>query len=691
MSKRSKVRSKKKRLAKKTRRSRVAAQGKPPRRLLGTLRDVHDLMDKGRLDEARKLLEREDRRRRGYPDLLKSLLEVYQQLGDFAEFACTARRLAKLTPNDRHAWLMLGDGYMRTVHPMLALDAFRHFLERWPDDPMADSLCDTIQRLEAVVADIMSQMRLTSDEFDLAVLHDEILFYTSMGEFADVAVLARQFLERKPEFPAARNNLCEALFHLGRMDEAIEICSQTLSDHPDNGFALGILTKLLFFSGRMDEAKTLAHRIRNQPVFGDYAAKQAEALSLLGDDDGVLDLFDQAKDGDFDPPSAAMLYHLAAVAQMRQGNEAEARRCWKHSLSVYPGFNLAKSNLEELDGRAECHAPWPFTLNYWIPRPLFDRLVGQLDVARRGQSDGRVKQQVQQLLEHHPDLAQLLPALLDRGDMRGREFAFRLATMLRSPELLSALREFAFSQRGPDELRNQACTVLREEGLLQAGPHRLFINGDWQEIELWSVEVTPEPTTFHRPEAFEIASEAREAMRNGEDQRAEELWRKCVEIDPDDPSLLNNLAGALQHQGRVDEALKLLREIHERFPDYLFARTSLARLAVGVGDFERAKDLLHPLRARKKMHTSEAVAYATATIELALAQEQFESAEATLGMLETIDPENPGIERLRQRIELAKRRKAGPREFSSAAADLFSKADGPAKFRLRSSKPLRPS
>jgi hypothetical protein len=98
-------------------------------------------------------------------------------------------------------------------------------------------------------------------------------------------------------------------------------------------------------------------------------AKKAEALSLLGDDQGVLDLyatFQQRAVEERGIPDP-LLPHLVAVALLRLGREQEARQQWQDALRLQPGDSLAQENLEDLRKPiGERHAPWPFALNHWL-------------------------------------------------------------------------------------------------------------------------------------------------------------------------------------------------------------------------------------------------------------------------------------------------------------------------------------
>src|SRR5205823_2473275 len=100
--------------------------------------------------------------------------------------------------------------------------------------------------------------------------------------------------------------------------------------------------------------------------------------------------------------------------------------------------------------------------------------------------------------------------------------------------------------------------------------------GEWTEVMLFGWEIHGEATRGHAPKVEKLAAEAMAELYQDDGPAAERLLKRALEIEPDAPDLLNNLARAYQLQGRMDESDALTRQIQERFPDYFFGRVNKA-------------------------------------------------------------------------------------------------------------------
>ncbi len=103
-------------------------------------------------------------------------------------------------------------------------------------------------------------------------------------------------------------------------------------------------------------------------------------------------------------------------------------------------------------------------------------------------------------------------------------------------------------------------------------------------------------------------------------------------LEPEAPDLMYNLAVAFRQQGREEESKARLRDQVTRYPDYIFASASLAKLLLESGDWEAGEALLKPFFARDRFHVLEFSALMDAYIEVLLAKKDKKAARAWLGM-----------------------------------------------------------
>jgi thioredoxin-like negative regulator of GroEL len=160
-----------------------------------------------------------------------------------------------------------------------------------------------------------------------------------------------------------------------------------------------------------------------------------------------------------------------------------------------------------------------------------------------------------------------------------------------------------------------------------------------------------EPVVSHGPQAERLLRRAIQSLHEGNANEAEGLLKQALEIEPDSPDVLNNLAVAYGALRRNKEAEALIHEIVERYPDYVFARVSLARTSILRRQLDRARALLEPLMERTRFHISEVANFCAAQAELYLAERNREAARTWLDMWSNVDPENPAIDELRARVE----------------------------------------
>lgn len=643
---------------------RGSRRGKP-RKAQATRKDLYrglyeadKLMASEKYLEARGALQELDHRFPDNEDVLRGLTTACHGLRDTHGYQHAIERLSKLAPDDPEVALGLAGAYMTNLKPILALRSFRRFLERWPDDERAAEVGETIATLKRIASERLSALGFTEEEFDeLGALHDETQVLMEYRRYADARRVAEKLIERKPKFAAVRNNLSLTYALEGDLKSAIAVAQETIEMEPDNYHALGNLVRFNVQSGQIEQARAYAERMKPivDEVMVDIWLKKIEALSYLGDDEGVAAVFNQAQEPAHRDTLKFMpeIFHLTAVAEMRLGNEARARELWRRTLEISPGHELAKANLEDLNKPvAERHGPWPFSRGNWIPGRKVDDLVEEIKSASKRGGDKAASAAASLYFDQHPEFKALVPILLDRGDPVGREFAMRLASLAKTPETLAALRDFALGQRGPDQMRFRAAQIAREEELLPEGPVRFWTQGKWRDVIQTTYEVHFEPLAKHRPEVNKLLVEGIERVREGDGAESERLFKQALELEPDSPVILNNLAAAYSLQGRLDESDRLIRQIHQQHPDYLFGITNLAKIHIHKGELNEAEKLLKPVMSRKRLHHEELIALVETNIQFYLAKDETDKARAWLNMWEQVDPDHPRLEEWRMQIEI---------------------------------------
>ena len=626
----------------------------PTPSLIKGLEQADALIQRKRWDEALEVLQSLDRRYPNRPEVLTELVNLYHDLQDMRGYQEACERLVKADPNNPDLALALAGSYAANARPALAMRAFRRFLERWPDHQRAGEVRKTLTNLEGIMREMLADLGLSGEQGeDIAVLHETVQSLLEQGKYRDMRAVAEDLLRRYPNFAPALNNISLAYSLEGKFDQAIATAERVLSFAPDNIHALSNMIRFFCVSGRPDEAAPYARRLKDSTAqAADGWMKKLDGLSYLADDAGILEVYEQAlRSGDLEAPfTGATPHHFAAVAALRLGRETEARRYWQQSLKLDPKFVLAQENLADLKKPIdERHVPWAFGMPNWLNQKTIEDLITQTEPAARRGGEA-VEHATRRYLRQHPEMVGLVPLLLDRGDPNARQFAQKLAMMAETPEMLTALHDFALGQRGPDELRIEAAHAAAAAGLLPAGLTRLWIKGEWRDLLLLGFEVHGEAESNLTPQVESLLAEAIDRLYDDEPIDAEGLLKRALEIEPGHPSLLNNLAKAYEAQGREADAHALLRQLHERHPDYLFGRIGMAMLHIQKGEIAEAEVMLEPLSAQRRWHISEYAAFCGAQIELLLAQGSREAARSWLDMWENADPDNPILDHFRQRL-----------------------------------------
>lgn len=646
---------------------------------------AEELMERGEVGEALDILEALERRIPGHPDVLGHLAHALLENGALNEFVQVAERWYAADPAEVAAFTTLLSAYLLMGRPVLA---YLHLNAADPEVLAAsptEDMRELRQQLDEAVRVVLIESGLTGEHgLEAAALHERAMTAVDAGEAAAVRTYEQQVLGMFPSFLPAFNNISVSYAMEGDFDQALRWTQEVLERDADNLHALCDAVRLSVQRGEFEEAERSAQRAKAVRMAGEEDwAKLAQALSYVGDDAGVVAAFEEArrrfklKLKDAEP----MALHLTGVAAWRLGNARQAKQLWRAALESDPDLDRAQAALDDaLLPVDERDGPWPFTLPEWIGHRALDAFARMLtsDLAQTEMGDARVQAQLNSILGEHPNVQALVPRVLARGDDAGREFIITLIESVRHPEVVSALRDFALSQDGSDAQRMHAGRIVSEEGLLPAGPVRMWINGEWQDMLMLGFEITTEPTEEFSGEAADLIGEAVLAMQDDQKANASHarlLFERAQTLAPDSPMIEYNIATTYLAEGNQAEAQTRLHHLRERYPDYFFGIIAEAQEALKDNDLDRVQTLLTPLFQQRRLHVSAFRALANVQVQLLLARELYNAVGPWLEMWEAVDPDAPDLalyhvqasmgqmrqemdERARKRAERAEKKKA---------------------------------
>ncbi|MBW4598400.1 MAG: tetratricopeptide repeat protein [Calothrix sp. FI2-JRJ7] len=588
-------------------------------------------------------------------DVLLNLVNACYEVKDIPGYTRACEMLLAVQPNNADIAYGLAGGYFLAQHFLLALQAFRHALSKFPNHERAGDAAVKVAELEGKTEKLVADIGLAEEGgLEIAILHERGQLYLEQCEYVKARQAEETVLQARPNFVSAYNNLSLISFVEGNLNEAISTCQKVLDIQPNNIHALANLTRFLCLNGQFEDAKLIAQRLKGSSAKAwDSWTKKVEALAYLGDDEGILQIYEEVKLDSETKSGSGLFYHLVAVTMARLSRLDEARDLWKKAQSYLTGAHLVQQNLDDLKKPiAQRHAPWAFSLEQWVTQKTIDQLKLVIGANAKSRDDAQKSKAIQKFLAEHPNFASLIPALLDRGDITGRELAYSLAFLAKTPDMQNAMRNFALSQRGPDEMRYHAATNLSAAGLLPE-TIRMWLQGKSQHITLLSYEFHNEPIFQHSPEVHDMLTQTYWLMKTPTPEaleQAETILKQALEITQS-PTILNNLALCYEHQGRKEEAQALLREVIEQFPDYILSKVGIARGHIVKGELDAALEILKPIMQRKRFHYDEFSAFSNAYIELLVAKKQRDGARAWLKMWERIDPERVDVLKWKDKLE----------------------------------------
>jgi tetratricopeptide (TPR) repeat protein len=629
----------------------------PPRRLAEKTYEAYELLKSGKPLEALEILLELDHEYPNTPEVLANLINAYFDLQDHLAYEQAIYRMAHLQPHSPDLQYALAGAHMVNMRPALALRCFHDALRRWPSHPHADEARKQIQILEDAVRQQISQTDLEYDKgLSLVSQHDEMSYHQSHYDLRQARLSGEKLLREFPTYAPAINNLSQVEAMDGRLDKAIQLSSRALEFDTTNIHALSNLTRLYFLAGNPDQAYINANLLKSSTSSSvDRWIKIAEALTFLEDDQGVLDLYNHAHDHQAleKVTSAAIFFHLLAVAAYNLGREAEARSFWEKSLAIDADLTWARENFNDLARLpAERSGAWAFGFESWLLTPMALEVAEQIKRLQRSPKKAEMQAAIKRIIEEkYSRVLFLAPHMVARGDPKTCEFVTHMAAVSAHPHLLSAAKSYIFGKRGTFQARFKNAQMLAQAELIPSGALKLWDGDLIHEVMLLNIEVSPQAEPSKLPnKALTLFEQAFYALQKQDGKTAQDFLEKALAIAPDDPSLINNLAMAYDLQGKSEQARLMVIDLHDRFPEYFFGSIAVAGIEIERGNLDRAHQILNSLIQRKKVHTSEFLALCKSQIHLSMLEGDRDAGRMWVDVWQQVDPENPDAAAYRLRI-----------------------------------------
>jgi tetratricopeptide (TPR) repeat protein len=651
---------------KKQRTSRHGREAVPSRRpsaeLEETLKRIDELIAADRPREAIALLEP---LLKAYPRLAKVRYYfglAYVEAGDLWRGLQEYEEAMHLS-RDPDLWLPLAWMYLNLELNVHALQAFRQALRQGVDESEIDAVRHVVADLEESVQEMSRTLGCPLPQVEQGLRRlEEGIRSLQGGDYGASITANRHAAKLLPGWPPARNNLSLALFFDGQPQEAITIGRQVLAQDPENIQALSNAIRFLAWTGQEDAAKSLWTQLRAiEPRDDGELFKMVEAAAVLEQDEFVyerLNPLDRSGPGRARKTALPRAIEFClAVAEANLGKRTARRRLKALQESV-PGAGdlLAALNAGQPGlGWAERY-PY-FRVAELIPQRRMEEFIDL--IGRQDQMpDQRFHSQMARFAERFPQFVLAAEKMI--WEEKQPEAGIGLLASLGNPAAYAALRRFALSQAGDDEMRLQALGILSEADQIAPGETiRVWLKGQWQEIQPRQFEIYEEDTWEYAPAVMELLDRGLHAFQQGDYDKAERLFQQALEQDPSVKEAYNNLSAIYGRRGDTERATQMCRAALEIDPHYVLARCNLSMHLLDEGDMEGAADILKPLADVKRFQAHDMAVYSYAQARLFLYQEEYEKARSFLEMALEVRPDYEPAKELLARLQLLTRVQTG--------------------------------
>ncbi|MED4080199.1 tetratricopeptide repeat protein [Halalkalibacterium halodurans] len=290
---------------------------------------------KNHLSRAVKLLERAVKLTEQEPVFHIQLAAVLSELGHYERSNDILESVVQnLDPGHSECHFFMANNYAylglfeKAEHCAIA------YLSDQPDGEFAKDAHDLLDLLrfeKEEEGDEWENELTPTDQFLLE--HEKACQLLEEGHLQEAIVLLEKLMDEEPSYWTAYNQYAQALFRLGNVEKAFEVCEHILEEDQGNLFALCNMALFYKKQGQQQQAESLIQALSAvHPMDRAHRFKVAQVLCAVG---AYEQAYDRLKELEWTSISSDPEWHFCiGVAAYHLGQEEIALRYWKKAATL---------------------------------------------------------------------------------------------------------------------------------------------------------------------------------------------------------------------------------------------------------------------------------------------------------------------------------------------------------------------